>query len=127
MDGVLTALQFMGSLIGVVAIIFLAYWSTKWFSKKYSSIRGGRHIKVVERCMVGQDKVLVLARVKGKVYFLAVSSQNTATVDTWGTEEFPEIEEDESPPDFLSVLKTKLTEQLPFVRPVAGKGEEKQR
>ena len=89
MDGVLTALQFMGSLIGVVAIIFLAYWSTKWFSK--NTVQSGRQAyKSGGRCMVGQDKVLVLARVKGKVYFLAVSSQNTATVDTWGAEEFPE-------------------------------------
>jgi flagellar biogenesis protein FliO len=126
LDGFLTVVQLIGSLIGVVAIIFLAYWSTKWFSKKYNSISSGKHIRIIERCMISQDKLLVLAKVKDKVYFLSISAQNVETIDTFDSSEFPEVADNENQPDFSYILKNKLINQVPFMKSKGNKEEDGQ-
>jgi len=122
----LTVVQLVGSLIGVVLIIFLAYWCTKWLTKKYNSFSSGKHIKVLERCMISQDKILVLSRVKDKVYFMAITAQGVTTIDTWDSAEFPETEENESQPDFAAIFKSKLASQFPFIKVKGSKEEDKQ-
>ena len=58
--------------------------------------------------MVGQDKVLVLARVKGRCIFSRFRLRILQPWTRGGAEEFTEIEEDESQPDFYPSSKTNL-------------------
>jgi flagellar biogenesis protein FliO len=120
----MSGLQLIGALMGVILVIFLAYWGTTWFSKKYSSLSSGKYIKVLERSMLSQDKLLVLAKVNNKVYFLAITGQHIEIVDRLNAEEFPQVPESNEPEDFAFILKSKIIKQIPFIKPKGDKEED---
>jgi flagellar biogenesis protein FliO len=122
LDSFISGLQLIGAFIGVILVIFGAYWSTKWFSKRYNTLSNGKYIRVIERSMLSQDKLLALAKVKDKVYFIAVTGQGVETIDIFKAEEFPQTDDTE-PLDFSAVLKSKIISQIPFIKQ-KGENEE---
>jgi flagellar protein FliO/FliZ len=85
-------------LIGVTGIIFLAYISTRWLSKKYNSMNSGKYIKIIERTVLNKDTYLILTEIASKKYLLSVSPQ--------GAEVLLSFSEDELPQTSASVNKT---------------------
>jgi flagellar biosynthetic protein FliO len=124
LEDFISGIKLIGALIGVVLVIFLAYWGTTWFSKKYNSFSNGKYIKVLERSMLSQDKLLALAKVKDKVYLIAVTGQHIETIDTFGADEFPDMSESSTPMDFSSILKGKIISQIPFIKQKGDKEED---
>lgn len=102
-------------LIGIIAIIFFAYWAVSWFGKKYKNgLSSGKNIQVLERTMLGQDKSLVLAKMKGKVYLLGVTNNGIEILDTLDAAEFPASEENGVKSDFSTILSSVMMQQTPF-------------
>lgn len=89
-------------LIGVIVIIFLAYISTQWLSKKYNTINSGKYIKVIERTVLGKDTSLVLIEVASKKYLLSVSLQKTEVLLSFESNEIQQT--DIKTQDFNSIL-----------------------
>ncbi|OJU14281.1 MAG: hypothetical protein BGN88_08810 [Clostridiales bacterium 43-6] len=102
------------ALVIVGLVIWLSYWGTKWLSKRFNTISAGKHIKIMDRTMLSQDKFLVLTKVNGKVYFLGVTSQSIETISTMDESEFPK-EEPVVEQDFASILKENIRKQMPFL------------
>jgi flagellar biosynthetic protein FliO len=102
-------------LIGIIAVIFFAYWAVSWFGKKYkNSLSSGKNVKILERTMLGQDKSLVLAQMKDKVYLLGVTNNGIEILDTLDAAEFPASEENGTKSDFSEILSSMMMQQLPF-------------
>ncbi len=63
------------SLLGIIGLIFLTYFASRWLSKKFS-ITGARSIKVLERVNFAQDKSIVMVKVGEKLMLLGVTPQH---------------------------------------------------
>ncbi len=96
--------------LGVLFIIFLAYWGTRWLSKKYNRICTGKYIKILERVALGQDKSLVLMEMAEKTYLLGVSPKGIDAISVFEEGQIkepliPENKGGEFPAIFKSLLK----------------------
>lgn len=116
--------QFLSLLMptfGVIVIILLAYFGTKWFSKKYSRMSSGRYMQVLERMALGQDKSLALIKIGRKVYLFGVSAKGVDNLCTFDEGEISAEESSVQKNDFSSVL-TELLKKQSFI----GKNSKKQ-
>lgn len=64
------------ALIGMVCVILLTYYASKWYAKRMGPIAGGRHIKVVDRLVVSKTGSVLIVDIEGRQYMLGVSDQN---------------------------------------------------
>lgn len=64
------------ALIGMVCIILLTYYASRWYAKKMGPIAGGKHIKVVDRLVVSKTGSILIVDIKGRQYLMGISDQN---------------------------------------------------
>ena len=95
------------SLIGIIIIIFGAFYFTKWFSKKIPTVNGSK-IKILDRAVIGQNEYIVVVRVGEKVLLLGVSGQSVNLISELNPEDYKEHEgKNEKPaPDFGSYMRS---------------------
>lgn len=121
-------LSIVFSFVLVVGILFLAYFSTKWLSKKMSTQGNTRYIKVLDRVMLGQDKSIVVVKIAGKTMAVAMTSHTAVKLC-----DIDEASVEPAPPpqgmDFSSIFKNYLAkgkqnaqEQQPDVPEQAKEG-----
>lgn len=63
------------SLAGIIALIFLTYYASRWLSKRVYRTTS-RSLEIVERLGVTNDKSLIIARAGGKLLLLGVTAQH---------------------------------------------------
>lgn len=63
------------SLIGIIFVLFLTYYCTKWLSEKANSIQKSKYINIIDKAVLGQNKYLAIAEISNKYYLLSVSDQ----------------------------------------------------
>ena len=111
------------SLMGVIALIFLTFYASRALHKKMYNF-SGKHIKVVEREMLSQDKSLIVVKAGEKYMLLGVTSQHIDKLYEFSEGEFSE--ETEIPVNengtFLDNLK-KATAEHPYIKPLIKKKE----
>ncbi len=111
------------SLMGVIALIFLTFYASRALHKKMYNF-SGKHIKVVEREMLSQDKSLIVVKAGEKYMLLGVTSQHIDKLYEFSEGEFSE--EAEIPRNengtFLDNLK-KATAEHPYIKPLIRKKE----
>ena len=61
------------SLAAVVLVILLAYWTSRYISKRYSSLAMGKYMRIVDRIVIGQGQYLLLVEAAGIALLLGVS------------------------------------------------------
>ena len=61
------------ALIGVLALVFLLFWLMKKLNKRVT-VSDSRHMKVLERINLGQDKMLLLVSVCGQCMVIGVTN-----------------------------------------------------
>ena len=81
------------SFLGVGLVVVLAFYVTRFLSKRYMKVSGGRYMKVIDRIMLGQDKWAVLVEINGKVVMLGVTAQRVEHLYTLDSADLPKIEE----------------------------------
>jgi len=81
-------------LIGMIVIIFGAYYVTYFIGVKASGQSRGRlknkHITLVDRFSIARDKSFCLVEIAGKVYVIGITHQNMTLIDTLDAEAFAE-------------------------------------
>jgi len=86
--------QLVGSIIGVLAILFLAYYVTYYIGIKASGrtkIRGiGRNVRVLERFSISKDKSFCLIEINGTVYVIGITNSSMTVIDTMPLESIEE-------------------------------------
>ena len=93
--------------LGVLLVLFLTYWGTKYISIRYARMSSGRHLKVLERTALGQDKFLALVSVNKRVYVLGVTGKAISTVCEFDENELP-TEEPVPKTDFSAIFTESL-------------------
>jgi len=81
--------------IGLIAIIFAAYYVTYYIGLKASGrSQSGRlrnkNINVIDRFAVSRDKSFYLVEIAGKVYVVGITNQTMTLLDTLDAAAFPE-------------------------------------
>ncbi len=105
-------------MFGVLLIILLAYWGTKWLAKRYNRLGHGRYMRVIERVALGQDRFLLLVELAGKIYFLGIGPKSVETLHILTEDEVTKLPpQRESDGEFSHILAD-LLKKPPFT---AGK------
>ena len=64
------------ALVGMICVILLTFYVSKWYGKKMGPIAGGKHIKVIDRLVVSKTGSVLIVDILGKQYMIGVSDQN---------------------------------------------------
>ncbi len=82
-----TILRIFGALVALVFVLVLAWFVLHWLNARMGKIgglgRAGRLLQVLDRTPLSKNSSLVLVRVQGKVYLLALSEHCIQTVHEW--------------------------------------------
>ncbi len=60
----------------IVLVLFAAYYFTKAISKKMTSYSSSRHLKIIDRVALSQNKFLLIVEVDKKFLLVGVSDNN---------------------------------------------------
>lgn len=108
------------SLIGIVLVIVLAYFSSKWLGKRYSGLNSGKNLKIIERIMLGKESSIVLAELLGEKYLIGVTSKEIILLKELG--EIPIEVKEENMPQFAEIFMNSMSKQLGMIRgKIAGR------
>lgn len=66
----------LGALLLVVIIIFLSYFASKSLAKGATKLGGAKHMNVIDRIVVGQDRALLIVQIGSNYYLIGSSDQN---------------------------------------------------
>jgi flagellar biosynthetic protein FliO len=66
----------MLSLAGIILVLFLTYYGTRWLSVKTNLTMKSRYMNIVDKIMLGQNKFLAIAEVNNKFYLLSITEKN---------------------------------------------------
>ena len=101
--------QIFGLLAVLVAIIFAAYFATKYLANKATGGSGKtRHFRVIDRFSISKDKMFVLVAVGETVYLIGVTNQGMTLIDQKALSDVPSDDAFAKKtvlPNFLSNLK----------------------
>lgn len=115
-------LIFVLSLLGIIGLIFLTYYASRWLNRRVSQ-SGTRSIRILERSMFGQDKSLVIVKVGGKIMLLGVTAHYIEKISDLDEEDIAEALRTAEAPiagPFLENLR-KAAAQHPTIRPFLPK------
>jgi len=80
--------------IGLIAIIFAAYYVTYFISLKATGQGKGRlrnkNINIIDRFSISKDKSFFLVEISGKVYVIGITNQSMTLIDTLDAAAFKE-------------------------------------
>jgi flagellar biogenesis protein FliO len=62
-------------LIGIVVVLALTYYASRWYAGRVAPIAGGRHIKVIDRLIVGKAASILIIELQDAQYLVGVSEQ----------------------------------------------------
>lgn len=92
LQSVITAI---GTLVIIVAILFLTYICTKYIGNRMSlggyGGQSARYISVIDRIMVGQESSVALVRVSGRVLLLGITGDNVNLLTEIDKDELTEL------------------------------------
>ncbi len=66
----------VGSLVIMVAVIAATYYLSRWYAGKMGRSVSGRHVKVVDRVILGPGSAVCILEAGGKYYLVGVSDKN---------------------------------------------------
>ena len=84
------------SFVGIIVVIFGAYYVTKFIGTKASgqsrrrNRSGNRSIIMLERFAISKDKSFCIVEIAGKAYIIGVTSQSMSLLDTLDAEAYAE-------------------------------------
>lgn len=64
------------SVMGIVFVLFLTYYSTKWLSIKSTNMSKSKYINVIDKMVLGQNKYLAIVEISNKYYLLSITDNN---------------------------------------------------
>jgi len=82
----------------MVAVLFAAYFTTKYLSGKTRRIIKSKHIVILDRMGIAKDKSLLLAKVGDKCLLIGVTNQNIQSLGEVDIGDITEIENEPASP-----------------------------
>ena len=95
-----------GTLILVVGILVLCYFTTRKLERVQTVGGGGRYIRLLERIVIGQDKTIALVQAGDNYLLLGVASSQITVLMELNKEQLTELEVSQGQTaDFKSILE----------------------
>ena len=66
----------MISIIGIVLVLVLTYYSTKWLSARSTLAQKSKYMNIVDKIVLGQNKFLAIAEINSKYYLISITEKN---------------------------------------------------
>ena len=63
----------IAAFIGIICVIILTYYVSKWYARRMGTIAGGKHIRIVDRLIVGKTGSIMIIDVEGTQYMVGVN------------------------------------------------------
>lgn len=80
MGGLGSIIPLLLALLAVVAVIYLSYALSKYLAVGASKISGARYMRIVDRMLLGQDKMMAIVQIGTTYYLAGVTSQNVQII-----------------------------------------------
>lgn len=64
------------SLLGIIFVLFLTYYGTKWLSLKANNMSKSKYMNIVDKIVLGQNKYLAIVEVSNKYYLMSIADNN---------------------------------------------------
>ena len=98
------------ALLGTIGVIVLTYYGSRWYATRFlklnGSLTGAKHIKVVDRLIIGKTGSIAIIEVQGIQYMVGIN-EHSIQILTQLEEPIPEEKKQEiSKESFLSVFKS---------------------
>ena len=68
------------SIIGIIVVLFLTYYSTKWLSTKTNVAMKSKYMNIIDKIMLGQNKFLAIAEICNKYYLISITENNISII-----------------------------------------------
>ena len=99
----------IAALLGIVGLLFLTFYATKWFNKKMRNTgwNGAQNgIKIIECMGIAQDKQLLVVKVGSKSMLLGVTPGSVTKLSDLDDDDIAKLEENAAAaPGFADTLK----------------------
>lgn len=104
----------LGALLLVVLIIFLSYYATKYLAKGAAKISGASHMKVIDRIVLGQDRVLLIVQIGAAYYLIGSSDQSISLLKELNPDDLIFLQDNETQelPSFKQSFRTVLKDRV---------------
>jgi flagellar protein FliO/FliZ len=63
------------TLVGITAVLVLTYFASKWYAGRMGPMIMGKHIKVIDRLLVGKSASILIIELAGVQYLVGVTEQ----------------------------------------------------
>lgn len=103
-------------LIGILAVIALAYYGTLWLAKKYGAGSAGKYLRVLERMPLGPDKSMALVRVGSKILLLGVGAKDIGVLTSLEESELVIQQTQTEQTEFSGVLSAMMIKQAALTK-----------
>lgn len=103
------AVSLIFSLIGVVLVLVLTYFATRWFARRAGAgAASGRAMHIVDRVTVAQGAHLLIVEVGGAYYLLGVGDKNVNLITKLDDFRLDATPAANTPPSFRDLLQDML-------------------
>jgi flagellar biogenesis protein FliO len=80
------------ALLAVAAVIYLSYVFSKYVAVGANKLSGAKYMRVVDRMMMGQDKMMMIVQIGGDYYLTSVTSQSVQILKELSGEDLIELD-----------------------------------
>jgi len=101
------------TLLAVVAVVVMAFLTSRLVSRRFGSLNGGRYLRVVDRLVVGQGQQILLLETGGRILCLGISGQTMATLCQLEPGQLTDISRQPPAGDFTGAFLAALKKKLP--------------
>jgi len=82
LESLQSILTVLFTLAMLIAVLFLAYFTTRWLGQKSMVGHGSKNIKIIDRFNLAQDKNLVIVQVAGECMLLGITNQSIQRISS---------------------------------------------
>lgn len=98
----------LGAILMIIAVVVLAFYSTRWLGKRMGGSASGRYLTVIDRVSLGQDKYLAVVKVGHKHLLIGVSSGSVTNLGELDEQDLAAAQPPPQPPSFGDAFKHSL-------------------
>ncbi len=97
-----------GAILMIVAIVVLAFYSTRWLGKRMGGSAASKYLSVVDRISLGQDKCIAIVKVGQKHLLIGVSSGSVTNLGELNEEDLSQVTTQQAYPSFGDALRDSI-------------------
>lgn len=103
-----TVISLVFAVIGVILVLVLTYYGSRWAAKKMSVSVSSKYINIIDKAPLAQDKFLAIAKIGEKHFLISVTPHNINLLSELESTDLVEILKKNSVTDFSDIFKNVL-------------------